>query len=103
LYIATFNGVYFLTYNSKGVPKVKPVEGISGNVWQFTVFTPPASKPILLAAGYLDGVFEIKGDVAINVSNPLIDRLGLQHKVQHKCFYTSFNSTNNPKQAFISV
>ncbi len=102
LYIATFNGVYFLTYNSKGVPKVKPVEGISGNVWQFTVFTSPASKPILLAAGYLDGVFEIKGDVAINVSRSLIDRLGLQQKVQHQCF-SLLQSTNNPKRLYIGL
>jgi serine phosphatase RsbU (regulator of sigma subunit) len=102
IYLATFNGVYYLTYDSNGVPKFNPVEGINGNVWALSVFSPPHSPQMLVAGSYTDGVFEIKGSKAINISNPLIERLGLSQQIQHKCF-TLYPSENKPGRLYIGL
>lgn len=102
IYLATFNGVYFLTYDSNGVPKFNPVNGIKGNVWALTIFSPPNAPQMLLAGSYTDGVFEIKGNKAENISKPLIERLGLSQRIQHKCF-ALYPSKNKPGRLYIGL
>jgi len=102
IYLATFNGVYYLTYDSYGLPKFNPVEGINGNVWALTIFSPPNASQMLLAGSYTDGVFEIKGSKAINISNPLIERLGVSQRIQHKCF-ALYPSKVKPGRLYIGI
>lgn len=102
IYLATFNGVFYLDFDSRGIPKIKPVEGINGNVWALTVFTPTKGKSLLIAGSYMDGVFEIRGSKATNVSQPLIERLGLSQSIQHKCF-SLFSSLKYPGRLYIGL
>ncbi len=102
IYLATFNGVYYLTFDSKGIPKFKPVNGINGNVWALSIFSPPNHPQMLLAASYTDGVFEIKGHQAINLSAPLIERLGKSNTIQHNCF-ALYPSRIKPGRLYIGL
>jgi serine phosphatase RsbU (regulator of sigma subunit) len=102
IYLATFNGVFYIDFDSKGIPKIKPVKGINGNVWALTIFKPTKNKSILLAGSYTDGVFEIRGNKATNISKVLIERLGLTKQIQHVCF-SLYQSQINPERLYIGM
>ena len=102
IYLATFNGVYYLAYDSNGVPKFIPVDGINGNVWALTIFSPPNAPKMLLAGSYTDGVFEIKGSKAISISNPLNANLELSKQIQHSCF-ALYPSKSIPGRLYIGL
>lgn len=88
LYIATFNGVFYLDYDKNGIPIFKPVENISGQVNDLLIYTPKKGNSILLAGTYIDGVYEIIGNKSVSISNQLKMRYpDFQHNVE--CLYQS--------------
>jgi len=88
IYIATFNGVYYLNSEKNSTPSFKLVENINGLTWDLTIFYPPNSKPILLAGTYTNGIYEIKGNKGISISDPLKKEFpDVQHNVF--CLYQS--------------
>ncbi|MGE0077565.1 MAG: SpoIIE family protein phosphatase [Bacteroidales bacterium] len=88
LYIATMNGVFYLDFDSNGLPNFKPVKNISSQVYDLLVFTPKKGNPVLLAGTYTEGIYEIKHDKGTSISEPLKKKFpDVQHNVL--CLYQS--------------
>lgn len=99
LYLATLKGVYYQIFDSRGLPKFVPVNGINGTVWSLLIFTPPSGKPRLLAGSYVNGVYEIKGGQAYSISEPLTRN---SDQVQHRC-YSLYQSKIDPNILYIGM
>jgi len=97
IYIATFNGVYYINNQPNEPATLKPVENITGLVWDLAIFSPPNSKPMLLAGTYINGIYEIKNKKAISISEPLRAKFP---DVQHNVFFL-YQSKRNPETLYI--
>ena len=88
LYIATTKGLYYLDQNINGIPYFKAVENINGQVSDLMIFTPSKGSPILIAGTYIDGIYEIRNNKAISITEPLKKTYSdVQHNVW--CLYQS--------------
>ncbi|MGD9976463.1 MAG: SpoIIE family protein phosphatase [Bacteroidales bacterium] len=99
LYVSTFSGVFYLNYDSRGIPQFSPVKNITGIVWDLVEFKTPQGKPKLLAGSYIDGVFEITGNAAQSISQKLKKNFpDIQHNV-----FSLYQSKANPQMLYIAM
>jgi len=102
LYIATLNGVYYLSYDENGIPAFEQVKGITGNVWSLIEFKTSDSNSLLLAGNYVDGVYQIINGTAFNISTPLIKSLNKSKIVDPQC-YILYQSQYNRKRLYMGM